>query len=158
MASPSSGVGSERGNSHDAFLGGGAAVMSPCYPRRPGGIFGRGSPTPRSAPTLYGSWCARHIDSLQPAQMALCPKKPPIAYQALAPRHDQTGHRPIAGQSRIGNNPGDVVIIDQENIEGSVIKSTTPSPSRTRCARAIHRVRSGRFSASAPVGVGRRRR
>src|SRR5262245_14808969 len=39
----------------------------------------------------------------------------------------------------------------------SFVLKPIPSPSRTRRVLAIHRVRSGRFSASAPVGPGRRR-
>ena len=33
-----------RGNLHGAFLGGGAAAMSPCYPRRLDEVFGRDRP------------------------------------------------------------------------------------------------------------------
>jgi hypothetical protein len=34
---------------HDAFLGGGAAVMLPCYPRRPNEIFGMDTGRRRSS-------------------------------------------------------------------------------------------------------------
>jgi hypothetical protein len=58
-----------RGNLHGAFLGGGAAAMSPCYPTRPDEIFG--TDKSQVSALLFSS----HLESPHVESDSLCEKR-----------------------------------------------------------------------------------